>query len=144
MGETTLNRAQYEQIFRDIARSWYTIDASALFFAGLHHVSKDKESARYYWMTCYQKDAATHQTAVSKVEYYQRAVNTVRHIQPKLLLPLYNTKPEDIVTPPLALEDFVPPKEGLPSGRITLLGDALHLMTPCKLSLHCLNKVSNC
>ncbi|OKL57914.1 hypothetical protein UA08_06384 [Talaromyces atroroseus] len=129
MGETTLNKAQYEQIFRDIAKSFYTVNASALFFSGLHGVSDDKETARYYWMTCQQKNVAD-KTAISKIEYYHRAVNAVRHMQSRFLLPLYNTTPDEIVNPPISLEDFVPPSEGLPRGRVTLLGDALHVMTP--------------
>jgi hypothetical protein len=134
MGETTLHKTQYEQIFKNIAKSFYTVNASALFFSGLQHVSEDKETARYYWMTCQQKDM-THKTPLTQIEYYHRAVKAVQHFQSRFLLPLYNTTPDEVVSSPVSLEDFVPPSEGLPKGRVTLLGDALHLMTPCKLGV---------
>lgn len=83
-------------------------------------------------MTVQQKDTRD-KTAVSNLEYYHRATQAVKGIQSKFLLPLYNTTPDGMVNPPISLEDFVPPKQGLPKGRVTLLGDSLHLMTPCKL-----------
>ncbi|KAH8697961.1 hypothetical protein BGW36DRAFT_379745 [Talaromyces proteolyticus] len=130
MGETTLNKSEYEQIFKDFAKSWYLAEASALFFCGLHSVSQDKSTAQYYWMTCHQQKDVGPQMSLSNVEYYHRAAHAVRYMHPKFLLPLYNSTPGGVVNPPISLEDFVPPSEGLPRGRVTLLGDALHLMTP--------------
>jgi hypothetical protein len=133
MGETTLTKPQYEKIFTEFAKSWYAAETHANFFCGLHGVSDDKETARYYWMTVQQKDIRD-KAAVSNLEYYHRATQAVKSIQSKFLMPLYNTTPEGMVNPPLSLEDFIPPKEGLPKGRVTLLGDSLHLMTPCTLN----------
>lgn len=134
MGETTLTKPQYEKIFSEFAKSWYAAETRANFFCGLHSVSEDKETARYYWMTV-QQNLTKDNAPLSNVEYYQRATNAVKGFQSKFLLPLYNTTPDGMVNPPLSLQDFVPPKEGLPKGRVTLLGDSLHLMTPCKFEL---------
>ncbi|QKX61990.1 uncharacterized protein TRUGW13939_09146 [Talaromyces rugulosus] len=131
MGETTLTKPQYEKIFTEFAKSWYAAETRANFFCGLHGVSDDKETARYYWMTVQQKNTRD-KTSVSNLEYYHRATQAVKGIHSKFLMPLYNTTPEGMVNPPLSLEDFIPPKEGLPKGRVTLLGDSLHLMTPFK------------
>lgn len=131
MGETTLTKPQYEKIFTEFAKSWYAAEMRVNFFCGLHGVSDDKETARYYWMTVQQKDVNDNKTAISNVEYYHRATQAVKRIQSKFLAPLYYTTPDGMVNPPISLEDFVPPKEGLPKGRVTLVGDSLHLMTPC-------------
>ncbi|CRG89395.1 6-hydroxynicotinate 3-monooxygenase [Talaromyces islandicus] len=131
MGETILTKPQYEKIFSEFAKSWYAAETHSNFFCGLHSVSDDKETARYYWMTVQQKYTKDN-APISNVEYYQRAKNAVKSIQSKFLLPLYNTTPDGMVNPPISLQDFIPPKEGLPKGRVTLLGDSLHLMTPFK------------
>jgi 2-polyprenyl-6-methoxyphenol hydroxylase-like FAD-dependent oxidoreductase len=145
-GTTIFTRDQYEKELSQFGASLYVVELPHLFFVGLHRLDLENNTAQIYWATSRFKKANSH-TAGTKdgkeekedderktnLEYYRRAIQTVQGMRPEFLLPLYQTTPDQIVNPPYQFEDFLPPGEGFPKGRVTLLGDAAHLMTPCML-----------
>lgn len=104
-------------------------------FVGLHHSLPDGKSGRYYWMFMQpDPDDVSHpdhwlQTSSQqeKLEYVRKA--TVG-LDPKLgeifhLTPLEGVRKEPHVWRDLEIDS-------LPSGRVALLGDAAHAMTPSR------------
>lgn len=101
-------------------------------FSGLHHALPDGVSGRYYWMMM-QPDAhvaePTHwlrtATQQEKLDY---VLNGVSKLPPKFreifeLTPVSGIKKEQHIWRDLELDS-------LPAGRVILMGDAAHAMTP--------------
>ena len=66
----------------------------------------------------------------SKEELHSYVMNSLDDLHPDLTEPIRKTPVDGILQIPLLFKDMVPPE--LPTGRVTLLGDAVHPMTPCK------------
>lgn len=60
-------------------------------------------------------------------------MNKLDGLDDEYVEPIRATLVEGILQPALRMRDMVPPK--LPTGRVTLLGDAVHPMVPCKKHL---------
>ncbi|KAI1155275.1 FAD/NAD(P)-binding domain-containing protein [Nemania diffusa] len=103
-------------------------------FVGLHDVSADGQSARFYWMMMHP-DATVGspghwlQTA-SKQAKLDHVLRTAERLSPDLreifeLTPVEGIREEKHIWRDLELSS-------LPAGRVVLLGDAAHAMTPFK------------
>lgn len=109
-------------------------DLGFIGFAGLHYMNPDGQSARYYW-NFMQTDTTVadpnhwlqHATQEAKL---QHVVASTKGLSPKFSEIFRMTKAEHIrketnVWRDLELEDV-----GIPAGRVLLIGDAAHAMTP--------------
>lgn len=64
----------------------------------------------------------------SQRELFHKALEELQHFPEYVLRAVKTTKPEGIQKPPIRLLETVLPDEGLPNGRVTLLGDSAHSM----------------
>lgn len=138
VGQPKLNKEQYERQMRlghSANMSLRTDDPHTLFSA-LRHVDPDKEHAQYYWMHAWpdaDAEKGDHWTEhASQQELYDYTVKSITKHSPELQRVIIDTKPEDIMLPPLLLRDL-DLGDTMPNRRITLLGDAAHAMTPSEL-----------
>lgn len=101
-------------------------------FAGLHHVYPDGVSGRHYWMFM-QPDARVAdpghwlQTA-SQQEKLDHVLQSVAKLPPKLQEIFQSTPVNGIKKEPHIWRDLE--LNSLPTGRVVLVGDAAHAMTP--------------
>jgi 2-polyprenyl-6-methoxyphenol hydroxylase-like FAD-dependent oxidoreductase len=134
VGNVVLDRDQLENQFK-IATSAYVVrEHNYRFFVGVRHVSDDASHAELYWLWAQLNADAAHGAlwplSASKQEQYDFVMSCARDLDPKFKEILLLSKPEDIHTPALVLRDMV--VDDMPSSRVTLLGDAIHPMTPCE------------
>lgn len=87
----------------------------------LVHRADEKASRPNYWTTT-ATQAEMHAFVMESLDR--------QPVDPKYAEVFRATPVEGIVHPPLRMRDMVPPE--LPRGSITLLGDAIHCMVPCK------------
>lgn len=140
-GEVTLHNDEVRRQL-EIAHSAYTVDTKdgnnhpARLFVGLDVISPDKKSADYYWTVLWPDEGVTDASFSKPPASAEQLLETAR--QKMCLAPaelreiLELTSPESIRRTPLIIRDMV--LESLHATRVTLLGDAVHPMTPCKLS----------
>ena len=104
------------------------------YFVGLDRVHDDAEHADLYWLWVQinvpEAEDPTWTLKASKQEQYDYALSHCTAMDPKFAQIIRWTKPEGIHTPALILRDMI--MEEMPNSRITLLGDAIHPMTPCE------------
>ena len=134
VGETTLEKEQFQRQL-EIAHSAYVAMAgSSRIFVGLNSVSEGGLTGNYYWTISWYDPEAQHEpywtAAASKQELYAKALEVSKSFEPRFVEIIQLTNVDNILTPPLVLRDMI--LEHMPNGRITLLGDAAHPMTPCK------------
>ncbi|KAH6974602.1 hypothetical protein BKA56DRAFT_490716 [Ilyonectria sp. MPI-CAGE-AT-0026] len=137
VGEVTLSGDAFKRQL-ELGHSAYNLinpELGFIAFVGLHHALPDGQSGRFYWMFM-QPDASDvsrpqHWLQVSsqeeKLDYVRRAT---AGLAPKLgeifrLTPAHGIRREPHVWRDLELDS-------LPSGRVALLGDAAHAMTPSR------------
>jgi 2-polyprenyl-6-methoxyphenol hydroxylase-like FAD-dependent oxidoreductase len=129
-----LDREQLERQFKLGASAYIIRERNYRFFVGVRHVSDDASHAELYWLWAQLNPDAVHgplwPVNASKQEQYDFVMSCASNLDPKFKEILLLSKPEDIHSPALVLRDMV--VEEMPSGRITLLGDAIHPMTPCE------------
>ena len=136
IGEVALSRAQYERQLK-LAHSAYACHGNGFrFFAGVKSIATNRESARYYWMLSWDDptvlDHSNHWTlTATQAEGLEFALEKIEGMNECFTELVTLTKAEDMVNPPVAVRDMIP--EDLPLGRVSLLGDAVHPMTFCKL-----------
>ncbi|KAI0122659.1 putative monooxygenase [Daldinia grandis] len=134
-GETTLSGEAFERQL-SIAHSSYIAVGPAsskyFLFVGLNQVNPDGKSGRYYWFIAAQDPSITdedHWTkSASQAELYDYVVNLTSTLEPRLSEIIRSTAVSDVKTKPFIIRDGE--IEHLPVGRITLLGDAAHPMSP--------------
>ena len=101
---------------------------------GLVYVAEGKETARYYWIINWlDPEAGSPDFWALKAPPAERlafVLKMIEGIDERFASVIKATKVEDMAAP-LALKDLVPIET--PRGRVSLLGDAAHPMTPCKL-----------
>ena len=66
----------------------------------------------------------------SQQEMHDFAQRKLDGLNEEFIEPYRQTPVEGILHPPLQMRDMVPPP--IPSGLVTLLGDAVHPMVPCE------------
>lgn len=96
------------------------------------------KSGRYCWSMTYFDPAASNlphwTTSASKETRYKLMLEKTSHLLPEFREIVERTGLEKSSDSPLCFRELE--VESLPAGRITLLRDAAHCMTPCKRDFH--------
>ncbi len=141
IGETTLAGREFERQLELGYSAYVAMDTSGpadggILFVGLNSVGDDGKSGNYYWFLSYKDEAATvqpHWTAsASKDQLFELALKKSSHLNARFQELIKLTGVGGISKSNLAFRDLE--LSSLPVGKITLLGDAAHCMTPCKCS----------
>lgn len=141
VGEVTLHNDEVKRQL-EIAHSAYTVDTKdgnnhpARLFVGLDVINPDKKSADYYWTVLWPDEGVTDSGFSNALASAEQLLETARQkiclAPPELREIVELSGPQSVRRTPLIIRDMI--LESLPAGRVTLLGDAAHPMTPCKLS----------
>lgn len=131
-GEVDLTREEYLQNM-ELGRSyWMAAGPDNRLFVGPIYISADKQSARYYWLFGWIDEAATAPGywaySATPEERLQYVKDRTAYMAPEFQQILNHQTPE-LVGDAFATRTLKP--SALPVGRVTLLGDAAHPMTPC-------------
>ncbi|KAI1385955.1 putative monooxygenase [Hypoxylon trugodes] len=134
-GETVVSGAAFERQL-SLGHSSWTVsgpeDSGYYLFVGLRQVSPDGKSGEYYWFIVVRDenvDKEDHWLRVaSQSEKLRRAFEICQTLDPKYSEIIRLTPPSGMWTSPLIVRDVE--LRDLPVGRVTLLGDAVHPMTP--------------
>ena len=134
VGQLTLSGDEFKRQLA-LGHSSYTLirpELGFITFVGLHDVSPDGSSGRFFWMMMRPDPAITQpdhwlQTA-SKQQKYDHVMAAVAKMPPRFreifeLTPVDGMKEDTHIWRDLELPS-------LPAGRILLMGDAAHAMTP--------------
>jgi 2-polyprenyl-6-methoxyphenol hydroxylase-like FAD-dependent oxidoreductase len=109
-------------------------DLGFIGFAGLHYVHSDGLSARYYWnfMQTDPKIADTDHwlKSASQQQKLDHVLESIKGLSPKFREIFEMTTAEQIKAQTFVWRDLELEGPGLPAGRIMLMGDAAHAMTP--------------
>lgn len=109
-------------------------DLGFIGFAGLHYVHPDGLSARYYWNFMQtdpdiaKPDHWLHKA--SQQEKLDHVLKFIKRLSPKFREIFEMTRPEHIKQETHVWRDLELEGLGLPAGRVILMGDAAHAMTP--------------
>ncbi|KAF2967000.1 hypothetical protein GQX73_g6577 [Xylaria multiplex] len=135
-GFATLHGEELDEQLR-LGHSLYMVDMSStngspmMFLVTLVEVYPDGESGRIGWALIWPDERATKEDFwvynATGQEQYDFVVEKTKNLPAKYLTTLKRSDPETTV-PVLRLYTLV--MDSLPTGRITLLGDAAHAMTP--------------
>lgn len=134
VGQLTVSGDAFKRQLELSHGSYSLIDAERgyLTFCSLHDVAPDGKSARYYWIMSRSDDTIADQNHWLKSATQQEKLDHVRHVmknrEPKFreifdLTSVEGIKEETHVWRDLELAS-------LPAGRVVLMGDAAHVMTP--------------
>ncbi|KAK7969544.1 hypothetical protein PG988_008617 [Apiospora saccharicola] len=102
------------------------------YFVGLDKVMPDGKSADYYFHLAWHDEDApkddhwTHSATAEQIRDF--ALRATQNLPPQFRCMVERAKLEDIKAPPLRLVTII--LDSLPAGRVTLLGDSAHAMTP--------------
>ncbi|PVH90702.1 FAD/NAD(P)-binding domain-containing protein [Periconia macrospinosa] len=95
-------------------------------------IAEDREKAKLYWLFGWQDEDALKEdfwtSKASREEMHEFMLSQLSKLHPQIVEPFQATPVEGMVLPPLRLCDMLPPI--LPPGPISLIGDAIHSMTP--------------
>jgi len=143
VGEVVLSGSDFERQL-ELGYSGYVAsdagskgDGRGQMFVGLDSVSADGKSGNYYWsMTYFDLDASVLPhwiTSASKETKYNLALEKTSHLLPEFREIISKTGVEGILDSSMCFRELE--IESLPNGRVTLIGDAAHCMTPCEYIL---------
>lgn len=109
-------------------------DLGFIGFSGLHYVHPDGLSARYYWnfmKTDHDMANPDHWLKkASQQEKLDHVLQSIKGLSPKFREIFEMTSAEDIKEETHVWRDLELENLGLPAGRVVLMGDAAHAMTP--------------
>ncbi|KAI0838506.1 hypothetical protein F5Y06DRAFT_268252 [Hypoxylon sp. FL0890] len=136
IGETTVSAEEFERQL-SLGHSCYLISSPGspgyYLFVGLRHVNPDGNSGAYYWLVIiedFDLEKEDHWLrSASQSERLEYALKLTSTLEPKFTEVIRATPTSGMRTQPLIIRDAE--IDDLPVGRITLLGDAVHPMTPC-------------
>ena len=133
MGNISLPREECEQVFKSLGRSVIVIQQETVFFfIGLHSLVDDGKKGNYYWMAVKPlPDNGTSATVdMSSKAIYETAVQWIEPLPEKFKSIVYKTKPDECMAMTPFIQVWNPPDGGFSTGRVTLIGDAVHKTTP--------------
>ncbi len=141
VGELTLTGQDFiDQL--ELGHSGYVIPLnegqSNYLFVGLNEVSSDGKTGYYYWtMSILDESAADEANYWTRAATKEKILEFVREQAQSLPAgPLRNiidkTRPEGVRNKQMTYYNLELRKEDVPPGRVVLLGDSAHTMTPCK------------
>lgn len=141
IGEVTLKNEDMERQL-ELGHSCYIVRADnnitgsgdLVMFVGVNDVLPDAKSGLYYWFLIWPDEATTqgsHWTATaSQQELLSAARAMTKNFAPDFKAIIEKTSVEGMRAPPLVMHDVELSPEDISSGRVALLGDAAHCMTP--------------
>lgn len=143
-GETTLDKQQTQRQLK-LGHSAYAASVGEMHtFVGLSETVCSKETSElqggkyYFYLIIHDAAAgeATHEkpywtATATKEEMHAYTTEKTRHLHPRFREIMDMTPVEGMKAPPVVIRDMI--VEDLPEGRVTVIGDAAHPMTPCKL-----------
>lgn len=142
VGEVQVIKETYQRWFT-LGRSYFTVfDGERRITVALKGVSEDGGTAYYYWIFGLQPEAGKEEeeeTWSTREELHSFVTNNLDGIDERIQEILRATPAEGMLFPPLVIRDMLPPAEEAWSEggrRVTLLGDAVHAMTPCECFEH--------
>lgn len=98
-------------------------------------VADDTKTADYVWMLTWHDDKATNEDYwvrdLTQEEMHEKAIEFTKDCYPGFTDMIKMTPASGMLKPLLVIKDMMP--QEIPLGRVTLVGDAAHPMTPCKL-----------
>ncbi|KAI0886985.1 putative monooxygenase [Annulohypoxylon maeteangense] len=134
IGETTLSGERFERQL-SLGHSCYAksaVDASYFLFVGLSQTSQNGTNGQYYWFVVRKDDEAGKEDhwlrSASQLEKLEHALKLTSPLDPRFTEIIRETPESGILKHSQVLRDIE--IDELPTGRITLLGDAAHTMTP--------------
>ena len=133
-GELTLTQEQFKRQLQ-LAHSAYVAGAPGFhLYVGLSGVLPNGNGAKYYWFLNFYAPEACNEpfwtATATKQEMLDFALEKSEQLHPRLAEIVQLTHADDIRAPPIVFRDLL--LHDIPDGRITLLGDAVHPMAPCK------------
>ncbi|KAF2259027.1 monooxygenase FAD-binding protein-like protein [Lojkania enalia] len=131
-GELEAPKEQYER-WMQLGTSWVSAFSADLRVTYLvSSIAEDGKKAKLYWLFGWQDEDALKEefwtSNASREEMHQFVHSQLPKLHPQIAAPFQATPVEGIVLPPLRLCDMLPLV--LPAGRVSLIGDAVHSMTP--------------
>lgn len=136
LGNLKLNRKEYTELWKQIARSVTVVQGKETFlFIGLHEISEDQEESDWYWMIFRPKDKNRENGTPddwSKEKLQEQAIKWTEEFEPKFKDLVKRTPVEGYSPMSSFVETWSPPEEGFSTEKVTLIGDAAHKMTPRK------------
>ncbi|KAI2466939.1 putative monooxygenase [Annulohypoxylon bovei var. microspora] len=134
IGETTMSGECFERQL-SLGHSCFVKsgqDSGYFLFVGLAQANQDGSSGQYYWFTIEKDEDAGREDhrlrSGSQAEKLEHALKLTSALEPKFTEVVRATPASGIWNHSLIFRDIE--IEDLPAGRITLLGDAAHSMTP--------------
>ncbi len=136
-GQAILSGAAMERQLQLGHSAWFVPTPNFYLFGGLTETLPDGKSGSYYWLL-YTKDVNASNPdhwlrKASQEEKYEYATKTIAAMDPKFQELIKISGPKGVGDNFMLFHDAI--IESLPVGRITLLGDAAHPMTPCKCTI---------
>lgn len=141
IGEVTLENEDMERQL-ELGHSCYIVRADnnitgsgdLVMFVGVNDVPSDAKSGLYYWFLIWPDEAATqgpHWTATaSQQELLSAAKAMTKNFAPDFKVIVEKMSVEGMRAPPLVMYDVELSADDISAGRVALLGDAAHCMTP--------------
>ncbi|KAF9694159.1 hypothetical protein EKO04_007717 [Ascochyta lentis] len=131
-GELEAPKEQYER-WMQLGTSWVSAFSDNVRVTYLvSSIAEDGKKAKLYWLFGWRDEDALREdfwtTSASREDMHRFVLSQLHKLHPQVAEPFQATPIEGIVLPPLRLSDMLPPT--LPAGRVTLIGDAAHSMTP--------------
>jgi 2-polyprenyl-6-methoxyphenol hydroxylase-like FAD-dependent oxidoreductase len=133
-GEVSLPREKFEPIRNIGTAGLLAYTPQVLFHIGARWIDANQSMGDYYWVCAFRiqdpiKENLWMKTA-SKQELYDRSVELTKDLPPHITAIIRETDPKGMLQPPLQFIEYFVPEGVMPEGRVTLLGDAAHTMTP--------------
>ncbi|MCJ1396712.1 hypothetical protein MMC18_009604 [Xylographa bjoerkii] len=131
VGNVTLSKAQYEVQLENARSFYFILGKDFRMLIGMTFVAEDKATAQYYWVINWpdvEADSpdfwALKDPPADRLAFVLKKIEGVNE---RFASVVKATKVEEMAKP-LAIKDLLPRE--IPRGRVSLLGDAAHPMTP--------------
>ncbi|KEF61053.1 uncharacterized protein A1O9_02618 [Exophiala aquamarina CBS 119918] len=132
-GNTVLDRKLYEPLIEK-GNSGVIVGQDGLKFTLLLLEYLDDGTALFNWVCSYKSKDAESETrwadTADREALFEKALEIAGHLPRRIVDAVRNTTPAGVHKPPIKLLETVLPKQALPRGRVTLVGDAAHSMVP--------------